>query len=55
MTVRELLRALIEHATDGRTLNDEILVRTNGDVRTLDTSYSDGTFILVAGQVVTGS
>ena len=49
MNVRELLHALIDHGADGRTMEDEILIRINGDVRPIMTSYSNGTFILVAG------
>lgn len=49
MTVRELLHRLLDHADDGRTMNDEIVVKINGDLRSISASYSDGTFILVAG------
>lgn len=49
MTVRELLHALIEYTADGRTMNDEILVKINGDVRPISATYADGTLILVAG------
>lgn len=49
MTVRELLHRLLDHADDGRAMNDEILIKINGDLRPISASYSDGTFILIAG------
>lgn len=50
MTVRELLHRLIDHAADGRLLEDEIMVKINGDIRSITASYSDGTMILIAGR-----
>ena len=52
MTVRELLNALLDHAEDGRALRDEVLIRLDGDTRRVSSSYSDGTFILIAGETV---
>jgi len=49
MSVRELLHRLLDHAGDGRAMNDEILVKIDGEMRTIGGSYSDGTFILTAG------
>lgn len=48
MTVRQLLIALLQHTEDGRRLEDEILLRVGEETRTLEASYSDGTFILIA-------
>ncbi|WP_166790645.1 MULTISPECIES: hypothetical protein [unclassified Cryobacterium] len=49
MKVWELLGAIAGHAEDGRAMQEEVLVRTNGDVRPVTSSYSNGTFILIAG------
>lgn len=52
MTVRELLEALSEHAEDGRLLDDEVMIRVGSELRRLQTSYVDGTFVIVAGMPV---
>lgn len=52
MTIRELLHDLIGHADDGRRIEDEVVVRVGRELRAVDTSYSDGTFILIAGDPV---
>lgn len=49
MTVRELLQGLLDHTADGRRLEDEVLVRIDREAWSLEQSYSDGTFILIAG------
>jgi hypothetical protein len=54
MDVRALLTALLAHTADGRTLNEEVLLHVDGEVRALETSYSNGTFILIAGERVSG-
>jgi hypothetical protein len=54
MTVAELLLALQEHAADGRRTQDEVYVRVGREIREVSASYSDGTFLLVAGKVVNG-
>lgn len=53
MTVRQLLTLLENHSADGRVLDDEVLVRIDGEQRQLDTAYVDGTLILIAGMPVT--
>ena len=53
MTIRELLHELVDHAADGRNLDHEVLVRINGDVRPVSTSYADGRLILIAGRPLT--
>jgi hypothetical protein len=50
MTVRELLRTLSDHAEDGRLLDDRIVIRVGSQMRDLDSTYVDGTLILVAGR-----
>lgn len=52
MNVRELIKALVDHAADGRAMHDEVLIKINGDVRPISASYSDGTFILIAGKPI---
>lgn len=52
MTIRELLQALIGHAADGRKLEDEVLIRVGDETRAIDSSYMDGTFVLIAGKPV---
>jgi hypothetical protein len=52
MKVSELQANLTEHAEDGRRADDEVLVRIGREYRKVTTSYSDGTFILVAGSPV---
>jgi hypothetical protein len=52
MKVRDLLKAIADHAADGRAMEDEVLIKINGDVREVSTSYSDGTFILIAGRTI---
>ena len=52
MIVRDLLELLTEHAADGRLLNDAVLVRVDGTLRKVSSSYVDGTLILVAGMPV---
>lgn len=52
MTVRELLDATSSFAEDGRHLEDEVLVKIDGEVRKLSTTFADGTFILIAGAPV---
>lgn len=49
MTIRELLQGLLDHTADGRRIDDEVLVRIGGTEHTVEASYSDGTFILIAG------
>lgn len=49
MTVRELIKRMVDHGADGHALNDEVLVKINGDVRPITVSYSNGTLVLVAG------
>jgi len=51
MKVRELQEQLTAHADDGRAADDEILVRVGKEWRRVDSSYSDGTFVLIAGGV----
>jgi hypothetical protein len=48
MLVRQLLIALLQHTEDGRRLDDEVLLKVGNETRTVDASYSDGTFILIA-------
>lgn len=52
MTVRDLLEAITSHAEDGRTLDEEVLVRVDGRLHRLTSSYMDGSFVLVAGMPV---
>lgn len=52
MTIRELLHALIGHAEDGRRLEDEVTILVGKEARHVDSSYSDGTFILIAGDPI---
>jgi hypothetical protein len=52
MTVRELLHLLEDHSADGRTLDDEVLIRIDGEKLRVDTSHVDGTLILIAGMPV---
>jgi hypothetical protein len=52
MTIRALLELLTGHSADGRALDDEILVRIDGEIRKLETAYVDGTLVLVAGMPV---
>ncbi len=54
MTVRELIRALTDHGEDGRRLNDEVLVKIDGELRTVTATYSDGALLLLAGRPVRG-
>jgi hypothetical protein len=49
MTVRKLLDALLDHSADGRMLADEVLIKIGAETRPISSSYSDGTFILIAG------
>lgn len=49
MTVAQILAAIAGHAADGRAMDDEVLVKINGDVRPVTASYSNGTFVLIAG------
>jgi hypothetical protein len=49
MTVRELLAAVGDHAEDGRHLDDPVILIVGRDRREVTASYSDGTFILIAG------
>lgn len=52
MTVRELLHGLVDHAADGRRLDDEILIQVGTETRSVSASYANGTFILIAGAPV---
>lgn len=52
MTVRELIHDLVDHAEDGTRMGDEILIRVGRELRTVSSSYSDGTFLLIAGEPV---
>lgn len=52
MTIAQILAAIAGHAADGRAMDDEVLVKINGDVRPITASYSNGTFILIAGTPV---
>jgi hypothetical protein len=47
--VRELLEAITDHAEDGARANDEVVLLVGRERRSVSASYSDGTFILVAG------
>lgn len=49
MTIRQLIDALLDHTQDGRAMADEVLIQVDGRGRTISASYSDGTFILIAG------
>lgn len=53
MTVGELLASTASFAEDGRHMHDEVLVKIDGEIRTLSSTFMDGTFILLAGNVVT--
>ena len=52
MTIAQLLAAIAGHAADGRAMGDEVLIKINGDMRPITTSYSNGTFILIAGSPI---
>jgi hypothetical protein len=54
MTVAELLLALQEHAADGRRAQDEVHVKVGREVREVSAGYSNGTFVLTAGNIVNG-
>jgi hypothetical protein len=49
VTIRELLQGLLDHTADGRRTDDEVIVRVGDVDRAVEASYSDGTFILIAG------
>jgi hypothetical protein len=53
VNVRDLLASLADHAADGRRSGDEVLVRVGRELRSVEASYADGTFILIAGKPVT--
>jgi hypothetical protein len=53
MNVRDLLASLAGHAADGRRADDEVFVRVGRELRSVEASYTDGTFILIAGNPVT--
>lgn len=55
MKVRELLEELAAHADDGRRADDEVILVVGAEVRSVHASYSDGTFILIAGPPVVGA
>jgi hypothetical protein len=44
-----MIELLDRYSADGRALDDEILVRIDGEVRPLASGYVDGTLVLVAG------
>lgn len=50
--VRELRDKITDHAADGRRLNDVVLVKVGRDLRRVTASYTDGTFILIAGRLI---
>jgi hypothetical protein len=49
MKVRELLTNLLGYTADGRTLDEEVLLRVDEAGRSIESSYTNGTFILIAG------
>lgn len=49
MTLRQLLAELELEAADGSRLNEDILIEVGRERRTLQSSYRDHVFILVAG------
>lgn len=49
MTVRELLQTISEHAEDGRLMDDPVVVRVGSQLREIESTYVDGTLILIAG------
>jgi hypothetical protein len=49
VTVRELLAAVTDHAEDGRHMDDVVILRIGREDREVRASYTDGTFILIAG------
>jgi hypothetical protein len=52
MNARDLLAGLAGHVADGRRAEDEVLVRVGKELRKVEASYANGTFILVAGDPV---
>lgn len=52
MTLRELLHDLQQKNLNGTNMDSEIYVKVGREYRTVTTSYTNGTFILVAGPPV---
>lgn len=52
MTIRDLLAAVKMHAHNGRYLDVEVLVRVGREYRSVEASYVNGAFILIAGDPV---
>lgn len=49
MTLRQLLAELEAKSMNGTNMDSELLVRVGREFRTVTSTYTDGTFILVAG------
>lgn len=52
MTIRQLLELLEGYSADGRTLDDELLVKIDHELRPITSSYIDGTLVLRAGMPI---